>query len=500
MASVAAGSLGVGWEMSVLDRLPRFVDEGSDAGVARRRRWQRRYAHTLVALDSAAAVLAALMAYLLRFSDTAGALVYAASSLVAPVLWVASVAFAGGYEARILGLGSEEFQRVFRAFVGLTATVGFVSYALKVDIARGYVVLALPLVTILTLLGHYAARKWLHRQRALGRNVHRVIAVGGEESVADLATQLRQERYCGMHVVGACLSTGDGARIVGLGIPLLGGLEDVAEAVRSARADTVAVAAGASVGPARLRRLSWQLEGTEIDLVVAPGLMEVAGPRLHIRPVTGLPLLHVEEPEFAGARRVVKGAVDRLLAAVGFVLLLPLLFAIVLMIRLTSSGPALFRQVRIGQGGREFTLLKFRSMYADAEARRVGLLTRNERAEGLLFKIKDDPRITPVGRWLRKFSLDELPQLINVLTGRMSLVGPRPPLPEEVALYHEDVRRRLLVKPGLTGLWQISGRSDLDWDESIRLDLRYVENWSFTLDLMILWKTMSTVVRGRGAY
>jgi len=367
-------------------------------------------------------------------------------------------------------------------------------------VARGYVVVALPLVTILTFLGHYTARKWLHRQRALGRSVHRVIAVGGEESVADLATQLRQERYCGMQVVGACLSSGDGARIVGLGIPLLGGLEDVVEAVRSARADTVAVAAGASVGPARLRRLSWQLEGTETDLVVAPGLMEVAGPRLHIRPMTGLPLLHVEEPEFAGTRRVLKGAMDRVLAALGFALLLPLLLLVGLGVRLTSPGPALFRQTRIGQGGREFTLLKFRSMYADAEARRAELLTRNERAEGLLFKIKDDPRITPVGRWLRKFSLDELPQLVNVLTGRMSLVGPRPPLPEEVALYQDDVRRRLLVKPGLTGLWQISGRSDLDWDESVRLDLRYVENWSFTLDLMILWKTMSTVVRGRGAY
>jgi len=486
--------------MSVLDRLPRFVDDGPSTGVARRRRWQRRYAHTLVGLDAVAAVAAALMAYVLRFFDTAGAVAYGAASLAAPVLWVAAVALAGGYEARILGLGTEEFQRVFRAFVGLTATVGFASYALKIEVARGYIVLALPLVFLLTFLGHYAARKRLHRQRARGRNVYRVIAVGGEESVADLATRLRQERYCGMQVVGACLSSGDGARIVGLGIPLLGGLEDVVEAVRSARADTVAVAAGASVGPARLRRLSWQLEGTETDLVVAPGLMEVAGPRLHIRPMTGLPLLHVEEPEFAGTRRVLKGAMDRVLAALGFALLLPLLLLVGLGVRLTSPGPALFRQTRIGQGGREFTLLKFRSMYADAEARRAELLTRNERAEGLLFKIKDDPRITPVGRWLRKFSLDELPQLVNVLTGRMSLVGPRPPLPEEVALYQDDVRRRLLVKPGLTGLWQISGRSDLDWDESVRLDLRYVENWSFTLDLMILWKTMSTVVRGRGAY
>jgi exopolysaccharide biosynthesis polyprenyl glycosylphosphotransferase len=488
--------------MSVLDRSPRFVDEIRDAGIARRRSWERRYARLLVGYDALVGVVAAAAAYGLRFHDDSfsWAYAYAAASLVAPALWVGAVALSGGYEARILGIGSEEFQRIFRAFVGLTATVGFVSYALKADVARGYVVLALPLALVLSFLGHYAFRKRLHHGRSRGRYTYRVIAVGGEESVADLTAQLRQERYCGMQVVGACLSTGDGARLVGLGVPLLGGLEDVADAVRVSNADTVAVAAGASVGPARLRRLSWQLEGTDTDLVVAPGLMEVAGPRLHIRPMTGLPLLHVEEPEFAGARRVAKAIVDRSLAALGFVLFLPLLLGCWLAVRLTSPGPAVFKQVRTGQDGREFTLLKFRSMYVDAEKRKAELEGQNERAEGLLFKIRNDPRITPVGRWLRKFSLDELPQLINVLQGRMSLVGPRPPLPEEVELYQDDVRRRLLVKPGLTGLWQISGRSDLDWDESVRLDLRYVENWSFTLDLMILWKTMSTVVRGRGAY
>jgi exopolysaccharide biosynthesis polyprenyl glycosylphosphotransferase len=228
--------------------------------------------------------------------------------------------------------------------------------------------------------------------------------------------------------------------------------------------------------------------------------MEVAGPRLHIRPFTGLPLLHVEEPEFSGARRVVKGAVDKTIAAFALVMFAPLLFAIGLAIRVTSSGPAIFRQTRIGKDGREFTMFKFRTMVNDAEARRAELVGQNERAEGLLFKIKQDPRVTPVGRVLRKLSLDELPQLMNVLGGSMSLVGPRPPLPEEVALYEDDVRRRLLVKPGLTGLWQISGRSDLTWDESVRLDLRYVENWSLTLDLMILWKTAFAVVRSAGAY
>jgi exopolysaccharide biosynthesis polyprenyl glycosylphosphotransferase len=489
--------------MSVLDRSPRFVDEGVDAGIARRRGWERRYARLLVGTDALVGVVAAASAYVLRFqgiSQLSWTWAYAVATLAAPLLWVAAVALAGGYESRVLGLGSEEFQRIFRAFVGLTATVGFVSFALKADVARGYIVWALPLATLLSFFGHYALRKRLHRGRSRGRFTYRVIAVGGEESVADLTAQLRQERYCGMQVVGACLSAGDGARLVGLGVPLLGGLDDVAEAVRASGADTVAVAAGASVGPARLRRLSWQLEGTDTDLVVAPGLMEVAGPRLHIRPMTGLPLLHVEEPEFAGARRVVKAIVDRSLAAFAVLMFLPLMVGLWLAVRLSSPGAAIFKQTRTGQDGREFTLLKFRSMYVDAEKRKAELEDRNERAEGLLFKIRDDPRVTPVGRFLRRYSLDELPQLVNVMQGKMSLVGPRPPLPAEVALYQDDVRRRLLVKPGLTGLWQISGRSDLDWDESVRLDLRYVENWSFTLDLMIMWKTMSTVVRGRGAY
>ena len=488
--------------MSVLDRLPRLVDGTTETGVLRRRRWEHRYARLLLGYDAVVGVVAAMSAYLLRFPDgsLSWAYGYALATFAAPLLWVGAIAVSGGYEARVIGLGSEEFQRIFRAFVGLTATIGFVSYALKADIARGYIVWALPLALVLSFFGHYGFRKRIHRGRSRGRYTYRVIAVGGEESVADLTAQLRQERYCGMQVVGACLSGGDGARLVGLGVPLLGGLDDIIDAVRVSGADTVAVAAGASVGPARLRRLSWQLEGTDTDLVVAPGLMEVAGPRLHIRPMTGLPLLHVEEPEFAGARLVAKSVVDRSLATVAFVLSLPLLVVLWAAVRLSSPGPAIFRQVRIGRDGKEFTLLKFRSMYVDAEKRRAELEQRNERAEGLLFKIRNDPRVTPVGRFLRRFSLDELPQLVNVMQGKMSLVGPRPPLPEEVALYQDDVRRRLLVKPGLTGLWQISGRSDLDWDDSVRLDLRYVENWSFTLDLMILWKTMSAVVRGRGAY
>jgi exopolysaccharide biosynthesis polyprenyl glycosylphosphotransferase len=470
---------------------------GEDVG-RRSRSWLRRYLALVAVVDATAAIVAAVTAYLVRFSS--GEAGYLAFSLAFPVLWVAALAVAGCYEARIIGLGSDEFQRVIEAFVGLTALVSFFAYASKIELARGYVVLSLPLAGVLCLLGRYAARKRLHWQRRTGRHMHDVVAVGGEHAVLDLVTQLRRDEYSGMNVVGACLSAGDGAQLVGIGVPLLGGLGDVTEVVRRIGADTVAVAAGADVDPTRLRRLAWELEGTDTDLVVSPGLIEVAGPRLHIRPVTGLPLLHVEEPQFAGARRVIKGAVDRIAAAVALVLFAPLLVAIAVGVKVTSPGPAIFRQTRIGKDGREFTMYKFRSMFIDAERRRSQLQDLNERADGVLFKIRDDPRVTPVGRVLRKLSLDELPQLFNVLTGSMSLVGPRPPLPEEVALYEDDVRRRLLVKPGLTGLWQISGRSDLTWDESVRLDLRYVENWSLGLDMMILWKTVSAVVRSAGAY
>jgi exopolysaccharide biosynthesis polyprenyl glycosylphosphotransferase len=486
--------------MSVSERLQveRLFPRSRSDVAPPRRLWMRRYLTALVVLDVGAATVAAVTAYLARFGD--GAVGYFAFSLVLPFAWVATAALAGAYDDRVVGLGPEEFQRIGHAFLALTAVIGFTSYATKAEVARGYVVFALPMAVGLSLLGRWAARHRLHGLRRGGRCVHDVLAVGGEHSVIDLLARLRQEPYSGMRVIGACLASGDGSQLMSLGVPLLGGLDDVAAAVRDSGADTVAVTSSAELDPTRLRRLSWELEGTSTDLVVAPGLMEVAGPRLHIRPVTGLPLLHVEEPEFAGIRRLIKTVADRTVAAVVLLLMAPVFLVIAAGVRLTSPGPAIFRQTRIGKNGREFTMLKFRSMYVDAEARRAELDTLNERSDGLLFKIRDDPRITPFGKLLRTLSLDELPQLVNIVSGHMSLVGPRPPLPAEVALYDDDVRRRLLVKPGLTGLWQISGRSDLTWEESVRLDLRYVENWSLSLDLLILWKTAFVVARSSGAY
>jgi exopolysaccharide biosynthesis polyprenyl glycosylphosphotransferase len=252
--------------------------------------------------------------------------------------------------------------------------------------------------------------------------------------------------------------------------------------------------------PDKLRWISWQLEGTDADLIVSPGLAEVAGRRLHIQPVAGLPLLYVDEPQFTGFRRVLKSAFDRTLAAAALVVLAPLLVLIAVLVKATSRGWPFFLQTRVGKDGRTFKMIKFRSMYAGAERRVSELLAYNQAPDGVLFKMHDDPRVTRIGRTLRRYSLDEVPQLINVVTGAMSLVGPRPPLPDEVAQYGDHVRRRLLVKPGLTGLWQISGRSDLSWEESVRLDLRYVENWSLALDMVVLLKTARAVLRAEGAY
>jgi exopolysaccharide biosynthesis polyprenyl glycosylphosphotransferase len=273
----------------------------------------------------------------------------------------------------------------------------------------------------------------------------------------------------------------------------------VVETATRMGADTIAVTSASETAAQYLRSLSWQLEGTGLELLVAPGLVEVAGPRLHIRPFDGLPLLAVEQPRFEGWRRVVKTVLDRSVAFGALLVLAPLFGGLALAVRLSSPGGVFYRQQRIGLNGEPFTMLKFRSMVSGADQQVAGLSDGND-ADGLLFKMRSDPRVTPVGRWLRRLSLDELPQLVNVLTGTMSLVGPRPPLPQEVARYDSSVSRRLLVKPGLTGLWQISGRSDLPWEEAVRLDLRYVENWSLALDLQILWKTARAVATASGAY
>jgi exopolysaccharide biosynthesis polyprenyl glycosylphosphotransferase len=322
--------------------------------------------------------------------------------------------------------------------------------------------------------------------------------VGHELAVADLVTELGRDRYHGLNVMGACVvQPGELDELAG--VPVYGGLDDITDAVKAFGADTVAVTACPEMNGIRLRSLAWELEKTGTDLCVSPALLDVAGPRTTIRPTAGLTLLHVDHPQLTGIRLVIKDLFDRCAAAAALVMLAPVMALLAVTIRLHDGGPALFTQVRIGKDGREFRIYKFRTMVVDAEKQQAELLTIND-SDGVLFKLRKDPRVTAVGAYLRRWSMDELPQLFNVFLGDMSLVGPRPAVPDEVAKYADHVRRRLVVKPGLTGLWQVNGRSDLSWDESVRLDLRYAENWSFALDLQILWKTISALVKGAGAY
>jgi exopolysaccharide biosynthesis polyprenyl glycosylphosphotransferase len=467
------------------------------------RRWEHRYVLLLLGLDSVVALCAAIVAYVARFGTGDGISgPYLQFSLAFPVVWIATAALVRAYEPRFLFVGAEEYRRILFTGMVLTAGVAIASYAAHLDVARGYVVIALPGVTLAEIAVRHCARMWVHHNRTMrGRLMRRVLVVGHESGIVDISRTLHRKRYHGMHVVGACLPVGRAptALIEEADIRVYGDFSDVAQAVATANADTVAVLGCPEIDSKELRRLAWQLESTRVDLVVAPALMEVAGPRISIRPVDGLPLLHVEHPVFSGGRRLVKAIFDRVVAAIALVLLSPLLIGLAIAIRLDSEGPALFRQIRVGKDGQQFRLFKFRSMYIDAEARLADLQAANEK-DSVLFKIRNDPRVTRLGQKLRRYSLDELPQLLNVFLGEMSLVGPRPALQREVDLYGDDVLRRLAVPPGMTGLWQVSGRSDLSWEESERLDLRYVENWSLALDVMILWRTVFAVLKSDGAY
>ncbi|RBY95116.1 sugar transferase [Blastococcus sp. TF02-8] len=461
--------------------------------------WVRSYTVALVAVETlmAAAAGAAVLFGRAAPVPPGSALFWAALALV--VAWPVLLGCTGAYAERGYGTGSDEYRRVARAGFLLLATTSFVSYVGALDLSRALVVVAIPLLTLATLLGRYAARARLRALRAQGQCTKKVVVVGRGSAVLELVTRLQREQYAGLEVVAAAVTPSDRVRVAErAGVPV-GGLDDVLLLAETHDADTIAVTSASETAAQYLRQLSWQLEGTGIELLVAPGLIEVAGPRLHIRPFEGLPLLAVEQPCFEGWRRVVKGGVDRCVAALALLALAPALLLIAAAVSLTSAGPVLYRQERVGLNGRTFTMLKFRSMVVDADRQLDGLRAENI-SDGLLFKLRTDPRVTPVGRLLRRLSLDELPQLLNVLGGSMSLVGPRPPLPAEVARYDTSVSRRLLVKPGLTGLWQISGRSDLSWEESVRLDLRYVENWSLALDAVILWKTGRAVLSRSGAY
>ncbi len=476
--------------------------EGHRATDTRKRRpWLGSYRTRAVGGDAVVAALAASACFVLRFGTPQ---VYDAYLLIlVPLVWVAALALTGSYRVSLLGSGSDEYRAICRAMSILAGLVAVVSYVGALELPRGIVLPLIPTVLLGTLLVHWVVRKSLVRARVAGHNMMSTVVVGRGDSVAEMIREFKSAPETGMNVVGACVSGLDDVMWSGVqeieGVPVFGPPESALAAVDFLEADVLAVSSHPDLTGAPLRRLGWALAERQVDLLVSPGIVEVAGPRLSLRPAAGLSMLHVERPINSGSRMFAKRLLDGALGALVTLAALPVLVFIGLLVKTTSRGPVFFLQERVGVRGESFKMIKFRSMVVDAEARMAGI-ARDGQVNAVLFKDRRDPRITAVGRVIRKFSLDELPQLFNVLLGDMSLVGPRPPLRREVDLYEPDAVQRLRVRPGMTGLWQISGRSDLDYEQSIRLDLWYVDNWSPILDLQILVRTFKAVIGGRGAY
>jgi len=470
--------------------------------------WERAYASRLIVTDVFVVLASVTCAQMIWYGADGGdlqlggrneaAVAYTAVSVILASIWLLMLRVSETRDRRVIGSGSLEYKRVTDATFALFGLFAIIAYLGKIELGRGYFLTALPFGLFFLLLSRWLWRQWLHGKRVHGQFTTSVLLVGSDAKVEHVARSIRTERSAGLTVVAVLLPNGKAGMSVA-GVPVLGDFTDILPALDDSGAMTIVLTDSDDLPHEAVRTLSWDLEARGINLIVVPALTDVAGPRIHARPVSGLPLIHVEFPTFAGRKHLAKRAFDILFSASALVALSPVLVVIGIAVVVSSPGPALFRQERVGLNGKHFQMLKFRSMVTNAEAQLPSLLDQSD-GNGLLFKLKSDPRVTRVGRFLRRHSLDELPQLLNVFAGSMSLVGPRPPLASEAALYDVATRRRLLVKPGITGLWQVSGRSNLSWEDSVRLDLFYVENWSFTGDLILLYRTVKTVIRPNGAY
>jgi exopolysaccharide biosynthesis polyprenyl glycosylphosphotransferase len=483
--------------------------EGLPAEVVNRTRWQRRYAANLVVSDFVAVFVAIVAAQYVRFGLTLSPPGYTpfyvpAFSAAFALGWLVALSVFRTRSSRIIGTGIEEYRRVVAASLWTFGAIAIITLLLKLDIARGYLAVALPFGMALLLAGRVAWRYHVGRTRKSGRYQTSVLVVGDRRAAAALATELSRSPVDGYRVVGASVPgygapRGEQLDFDGRSVPIVGGELHALPAIDSCGADTVAIAGTEHFGARGIRQLIWDLEPMGVDLVVSTGVMDCALSRLVMRPSSALPLLYIEKPQFRGAKRFSKRAFDFCFALTALIAVSPVLLVAAIAIKLTSKGPVFYSAERIGIHGEPFAMLKFRTMVVDADAHLPNLLMANE-SDGALFKIRNDPRVTSVGRVLRRLSIDELPQFVNVLRNEMSVVGPRPPLRREVEAYDYDVLRRLLVKPGVSGLWQVSGRSDLSWNDAVRLDLSYVDNWSMVGDLVIIGKTLRAVLVGKGAY
>lgn len=432
---------------------------------------------------------------------------YFSFSIALGLLWFFSLWLFQSRNPKLLGDGAAEFIRVIRSSFFVFASLTVLAFVTKTDFSRFFILVGLPVGTSMLILGRFTWRYWLRKKREKGLYSSRVLIAGSLESVLPISKQLLLYPYAGYQIAGFCVP-GEAKQIqVSLPNNQIFSFENFADihqvifTMKEVAADSILVTASDVFSTSQLKELSWNLDPKNQSLILASSLLDISGPRIHARPVAGLPLMLVEIPSFTGARKVLKRILDLILSFIISIFFFPIMLFFSILIFSSNNGPIFFFQERVGIDGNIFRMIKFRSMYPDAE-RRLSELKKSSgfKESEVLFKISNDPRVTPLGRFMRKYSIDELPQLLNVLRGDMSIVGPRPPLPSEVALYESHVHRRFLVRPGITGLWQVSGRSMLSWEESVRLDLYYVENWSFIGDLVILWKTIRAVFTHEGAY
>ncbi|GGG27979.1 polyprenyl glycosylphosphotransferase [Rhodococcoides trifolii] len=479
--------------------------------IAQRENWKRAYRHKLLATDTFIVFFAALFAQFARFGTAtteawAGGAVGSnlTFSIIVALFWVALLTVAGSRDPGLIGHGADEYRRVVTATFWLFGGIAVLGLLLQAGFARSYLAIALPVGLIGLLAGRRFWRGRLAVARAHGNFTNDVVVIGSIDSVRSISTSFDRAADAGYRVVGACIPahTGDvdairaGMRV----IPVIGDETAIDAVMDMPSVTTVAVAAVEHLGYERMRDLAWTLDTHAVDLVVAPGFADVAGPRLKICPIDNLPLLQVDRPKRDGAANMGKTVFDMVSAAFALIMLSPVLLAAAIAIKLEDGGPVFFRQVRVGRGGRLFRIWKLRTMISGPANSATAAREDAGQAQSVFYKSANDARITRIGRFLRKTSIDELPQLLNVLQGDMSLVGPRPLLPGEGAQILNFIERRSLVKPGLTGLWQVSGRSDASEEERIRLDHYYVDNWSAVQDLVIIWRTVAAVLTSKGAY
>lgn len=475
--------------------------------------WRKKYARLLMVTDLLVVTWAVVGAYTWRLNPEIRIvsvgnryfspdvpITYATVALVVLLAWWGALALFDSRQPRILGVGAEEYKRVFQASFAVFGGMAILAYLMTADVARSFLAVALPAGMIGLCISRALCRELLRIRRRAGDASTKTIIAGPQYQVSELLAEFQDRPEIGYDIVGVCLDDADAGSVEQIGnVPVVGATKNAVEVMQSLNSRALVVAASKDLGPKELQDLGWALDKHRAELIMSPALTNVAGPRIHIRPVSGMPLLHVEGPRLPRSGALIKGTFDRLGSAILILCLSPIFLAVAAAVKGTSKGPALYLQERIGENGEPFKVFKFRSMKVGADAELAALLAAQGTGDVPLFKPENDPRITKVGHFIRKYSLDELPQLFNVLFGTMSLVGPRPQRQSEVDLYEDGAERRLLCKPGMTGLWQVSGRSDMPWQKAMRLDVYYVENWSFTFDLLLLWRTVGVVLRGSGA-